>query len=165
MLRMKKKKEPTPPPPQSLTNHDVNETPTTPSTTAPPADDVTTKHLLYPPITVPLEAKFTIAPHILQLFEEQPVETDRLLTAWPLTITNVAQQRGQVKIQFQIPKVVGQYTYYLHIHSTDFLGAHQDLEFQMNVVPRPKPIVSTATTLIFDPPVVMEVEDETKKEK
>ncbi len=91
---------------------------------------------LYQPIQLPPEAKFTLDPKVIQVFEDQPFN-DRLLTAWPLTITNVAQQRGQVKIQFAIPKVVGQYKYCLHIHSSDFLGAHHDKEFQLNVIPRP----------------------------
>jgi hypothetical protein len=145
MLRMKRKK--------SSATLQSNETTTATTTTS---EDVTTTPksllLLHPPITVPPEAKFIIAPSIIQSYEQQ-TETDRLLTAWPLTITNIAQQRGQVKIQFQIPKVLGQYTYYLHIHSSDFLGAHHDVEFQMNVVPRP----STTTTT--------DAVEETKKEK
>ena len=91
---------------------------------------------LYQPIQLPPDAKFTLDPKVKQVFEDQPCN-DRLLTAWPLTITNVAQQRGQVKIQFAIPKVAGQYKYCLHIHSSDFLGAHHDEEFQLNVIPRP----------------------------
>ena len=150
MLRMKQQ------PPPKKKNSSSNETnATTPSSTNDDTAKTRKSSSLYPPITVPTEAKFTIPSSVQDMFESQ-CETDRLLTAWPLTITNIAQQRGQVKIQFQIPKVVGKYTYYLHIHSSDFLGAHQDVEFHMNVVSRP----TTATVSQTE-----ENNEEAKKEK
>lgn len=57
----------------------------------------------------------------------------RLLTAWPMSITNIAQQRGKMKIQFVAPTVPGHYVYTVAIHSLDFFGADTELEFDVTV--------------------------------
>jgi hypothetical protein len=85
------------------------------------------------PIRIPPEAPFTIDPQTLALFEGVPSE-DRLLTAWPMTISNIAQQKGRVKIQFPAPSMPGSYKYLVRIQSVDFLGADQDLEFDVTVI-------------------------------
>jgi hypothetical protein len=85
------------------------------------------------PIRISPEAPFSIDPQNLALFEGVPSE-DRLLTAWPMTITNISQQKGRVKVQFPAPSEPGSYKYLVRIQSVDFLGADQDLEFDVLVI-------------------------------
>ena len=61
----------------------------------------------------------------LDKFNEAPFK-ERLLTAWPLVIQNVAQKSGKIKIQCQAPPVPGKYRFTVAIKSQDFLGADQE---------------------------------------
>jgi DnaJ domain len=71
----------------------------------------------------------------IKAFEREAVEY-KLLTAWPMMIQNVAQQKGKIKIQFKAPNEAGKYRYFLDIKSQDFLGADQVLEFDVVVSPK-----------------------------
>jgi len=59
---------------------------------------------------------------------------ERLLTAWPMVIQNVAQKSGKVKIQCMAPPVPGKYRFLISIKSQDFLGADQELAVEGNIV-------------------------------
>jgi hypothetical protein len=59
---------------------------------------------------------------------------DRLLTAWPMVVQNVAQKSGKVKMQFPIPSVPGKYRFTVSVHSQDFLGADRDFSVEVTVV-------------------------------
>jgi len=66
-------------------------------------------------------------------FEETKFE-DRLLTAWPMIVANVAQKSGKVKIQFKAPSVPGKYKFNVAVKSQDFLGADQVFSVEANIV-------------------------------
>lgn len=66
-------------------------------------------------------------------FEETEFE-DRLLTAWPMIVANVAQKSGKVKIQFKAPSVPGKYKFNVAVKSQDFLGADQVFSVEANIV-------------------------------
>lgn len=59
---------------------------------------------------------------------------DRLLTAWPMIVQNVAQKSGKVKIQFKSPPVPGKYKFTVAIKSQDFLGADQAFSVEADLV-------------------------------
>merc|ERR1711971_1379937 len=59
---------------------------------------------------------------------------DRLLTAWPMIVANVAQKSGKVKIQFKAPSVPGQYKFNVAVKSQDFLGADQVFSVEADIV-------------------------------
>jgi hypothetical protein len=112
------------------------------------------------PIIFPPDAGFTVDPSTIALFEAEESEY-RLLTAWPMTITNVAQQKGQVKVQFPAPDVAGKYKYFVRIQSADFLGADQELEFDVTVLDKCSEMKSSNTK--DDAPNM--IDEEPKKDK
>lgn len=59
---------------------------------------------------------------------------DRLLTAWPMVVQNVAQKSGKVKVQFQAPKVPGKYKFKIDVKSQDFLGADQEFSVEGTIL-------------------------------
>jgi hypothetical protein len=59
---------------------------------------------------------------------------ERLLTAWPMIVQNVAQKSGKVKIQFKAPKVAGKYKFTVAVKSQDFLGADQEFSVEADIV-------------------------------
>merc|ERR1712176_815369 len=60
--------------------------------------------------------------------------SDRLLTAWPMIVANVAQKSGKVKIQFKAPSVPGRYKFNVAVKSQDFLGADQEFSIEAEIV-------------------------------
>lgn len=89
-------------------------------------------------------------------FDEAKFE-DRLLTAWPMIIQNVAQKSGKVKIQFKAPAVAGKYKFNVAIKSQDFLGADQVVSVEADVVDK--------STVTREPLEEEEKDDEGKKDK
>lgn len=69
----------------------------------------------------------------LTKYQNAPFQ-DRLLTAWPMVISNVAQKSGKVKIQCMAPPVPGKYRFMISIKSQDFLGADQEFSVQATIV-------------------------------
>ena len=63
---------------------------------------------------------------------------DRLLTAWPMIVANVAQKSGRVKIQFNAPSVPGKYKFNVAVKSQDFLGADQVFSVEADIVDKSK---------------------------
>jgi hypothetical protein len=59
---------------------------------------------------------------------------DRLLTAWPMIVQNVAQKVGKVKLQFKAPSVPGKYKFTVFVKSQDFLGADQEFSIEADLV-------------------------------
>lgn len=59
---------------------------------------------------------------------------DRLLTAWPMIVQNVAQKMGKVKIQFKAPSVPGKYRFTVFVKSQEFLGADQQFTVEADLV-------------------------------
>eukprot|EP00536_Pseudo-nitzschia_multiseries_P013975 jgi/Psemu1/327387/estExt_fgenesh1_pg.C_6390002 len=60
--------------------------------------------------------------------------SERLVTAWPMIVANVAQKSGKVKIQFTAPSVPGKYRFNVSIKSQDFLGADQDFSVEGEIL-------------------------------
>mmetsp|Transcript_882 Transcript_882/g.1881 ORF Transcript_882/g.1881 Transcript_882/m.1881 type:complete len:528 (+) Transcript_882:165-1748(+) len=60
--------------------------------------------------------------------------SDRLVTAWPMIVANVAQKSGKVKIQFTAPSVPGKYKFNVAIKSQDFLGADQNFSVEGEIL-------------------------------
>ena len=92
-------------------------------------------------------------------FEKSKFE-ERLLTAWPMIVANVAQKSGKVKIQFNAPSVAGKYKFHVTVKSQDFLGADQSFSVQADIV--------DASTLLRKPPEEEskgDEDDEGKKDK
>lgn len=93
---------------------------------------------------------------------------DRLLTAWPMIVQNVAQKSGKVKIQFPAPSVPGRYRFVVSVKSQDFLGADQefsveaDIKDASTVVRKPKEDKADAATDDNDDSAA---EDAEKKDK
>jgi hypothetical protein len=79
------------------------------------------------------ELKDDVDMSVLEVFEKERPE-NRLLTAWPMILQNVAQKLCKVKIQIPLPDEPGKYRYYVGIKSQDFLGADQELTLDVNVV-------------------------------
>merc|ERR1711971_856253 len=78
---------------------------------------------------------------ILEKVENDDVERfqgtkfeDRLFTAWPMIVANVAQKSGKVKIQFKAPSVPGKYRFKVAVKSQDFLGADQVFSVEADIV-------------------------------
>lgn len=59
---------------------------------------------------------------------------ERLLTAWPMIVQNVAQKSGKVKIQFSAPSVPGKYRFNVTVKSQDFLGADHKFTVEAEIV-------------------------------
>merc|ERR1719343_1002530 len=78
---------------------------------------------------------------------------DRLLTAWPMIVANVAQKSGKVKIQFKAPSVAGKYKFSVAVKSQDFLGADQVFSVEADIIDK--------ATLSREP----ETEDESKNDE
>ena len=75
----------------------------------------------------------TLDPADVAKFESQP-ENVRLYTAWPMLVQNIAQKTGTAKVKFTAPSVPGKYQILISLKSQDFLGADQDVEFEVDVV-------------------------------
>jgi hypothetical protein len=69
----------------------------------------------------------------LDRFRATPYE-DRMLTAWPMIVQNVAQKAGKVKIHFRCPTVPGKYKFTVNVKSQEYLGADQDFSVEANIV-------------------------------
>lgn len=91
----------------------------------------------------------------IQKFDKGKFE-DRLLTAWPMIVANVAQKSGKVKIQFNAPSVAGKYKFNVAVKSQDFLGADQVFSIEADIV--------DASTLSRKP-AEEETKDESKGDK
>lgn len=74
-----------------------------------------------------------VAEKDMKKFNEAPFQ-DRLLTAWPMVIQNVAQKSGKVKIQCKAPPVPGKYRFLVSIKSQDFLGADQEFAVEGTIL-------------------------------
>ena len=70
---------------------------------------------------------------IVGKFDKAPFE-ERLLSAWPMVVQNVAQKTGKVKIMFPIPSVPGKYKFTVDVKSQDFLGADKNFSVEVDVV-------------------------------
>jgi hypothetical protein len=66
-------------------------------------------------------------------FDKAPFD-QRLITAWPMVVQNVAQKTGKVKIQFLAPPVPGKYKFTVSVKSQDFLGADQEFSAEGTIV-------------------------------
>ena len=69
----------------------------------------------------------------LKKFRAVPFE-ERLVTAWPMIVQNVAQKTGKVRIQFLAPPLPGKYKFTVSVKSQDFLGADQEFSVEATVV-------------------------------
>merc|ERR1712176_431217 len=78
---------------------------------------------------------------------------ERLLTAWPMIVANVAQKSGKVKIQFKAPSVAGKYKFNVAVKSQDFLGADYTFSVEAEIVDK--------STVTREP----KTEDESKGDK
>lgn len=59
---------------------------------------------------------------------------NRLSCAWPFIVSNVAQKRGKVKVQFRAPAAPGKYQFFVAVKSQEFLGADQEFVIEKEVV-------------------------------
>mmetsp|Transcript_22599 Transcript_22599/g.25471 ORF Transcript_22599/g.25471 Transcript_22599/m.25471 type:complete len:507 (-) Transcript_22599:424-1944(-) len=59
---------------------------------------------------------------------------NRLVSAWPMLVKNVAQKTGKVQVQFQAPAVPGKYRFSVAIKSQEFLGADQEFSVEAEVL-------------------------------
>jgi hypothetical protein len=102
-----------------------------------------------------------------------PFETEdsahRLLTAWPMVIHNIAQEKGLIKIQFTAPSRAGTYRYHVGIQSQDFFGADQEIAMDVQVVVVDDHASTVLTTAVDNPmatiPTNAAADEESKKEK
>jgi hypothetical protein len=102
-----------------------------------------------------------------------PFETEdsalRLLTAWPMVIHNIAQEKGLIKIQFTAPSRAGTYRYHVGIQSQDFFGADQEIAMDVHVVVVDDHASTVPTTAVDNPmatiPTNAAADEESKKEK
>jgi hypothetical protein len=69
----------------------------------------------------------------VEAFKAEPDE-QRLKSAWPMMIQNVAQKSGTVKIKVKAPEEPGKYRFVCAIKSQDFLGADQEVSIEIDVV-------------------------------
>lgn len=74
-----------------------------------------------------------VAKDDLAKFQKAKFE-ERLLTAWPMVVQNVAQKSGKVKIQFLAPPEPGKYRFIVSVKSQDFLGADQEFSVDGTIV-------------------------------
>jgi hypothetical protein len=70
---------------------------------------------------------------ILEKYETATFE-QRLVTAWPMVVQNVAQKTGRLKIRFLAPSVPGKYKFTVMVKSQDFLGADQEFSVTATIV-------------------------------
>jgi hypothetical protein len=70
---------------------------------------------------------------ILKKYDAATFE-QRLVTAWPMVVQNVAQKTGRLKIQFKAPAVPGKYKFTVIVKSQDFLGADQEFSVEATIV-------------------------------
>lgn len=89
----------------------------------------------------------------IEIFQKEDPEY-HLLSAIPVIVSNIAQQRGKFQVKFTAPSEAGKYRFFLTIKSQDFLGADQEIEITETVV--------DATSVIRQ---VVNEPDEPKKEK
>lgn len=75
----------------------------------------------------------TFAPADIDKFASEAPE-NRLLTAWPMIVQNMAQKSGKVKVQLMAPAVPGKYKFIISVMSQEFLGADQEFEVEHEVV-------------------------------
>ena len=61
-------------------------------------------------------------------------DENRLSCSWPFIVSNCAQEKGKVKIQFKAPSAPGKYQFHVSIKSQEFLGADQDFVIEKEVV-------------------------------
>lgn len=88
---------------------------------------------------------------------------ERLLTAWPMIVANVAQKSGKVKIRFDAPSVPGKYKFSVAVKSQDFLGADQVFSLEADIVD--KSTLSRDSDAETDDETKGDGEDEGKKDK
>lgn len=69
----------------------------------------------------------------IEIFQKEDPE-HHLLSAIPVIVSNIAQQRGKFQIKFMAPSEPGKYRFFLTIKSQDFLGADQEIEIAETVV-------------------------------
>ncbi len=69
----------------------------------------------------------------VEKFESQP-ESERLYTAWPMLVQNIAQKTGKAKVQFAAPALPGKYQITVSLKSQDFLGADQEVELEADIM-------------------------------
>lgn len=86
-------------------------------------------------------AKIKVEGTLLEKVNDEDVERfnssefkDRLLTAWPMIVANVAQKAGKVKIKFNAPSVPGKYRFNVAVKSQDFLGADQTFSVEAEIL-------------------------------
>ena len=70
---------------------------------------------------------------IVGKFDKAPFQ-ERLISAWPMVVQNVAQKTGKVKIVCPIPSVPGKYRFTVDVKSQDFLSADKDFSVEVDVV-------------------------------
>lgn len=68
----------------------------------------------------------------LNKFRTAPFQ-DRLVTAFPVVVQNVAQVMGKIRIPFLAPSVPGKYKMTTSVQSQEFLGADQEFSFDVRV--------------------------------
>jgi hypothetical protein len=59
---------------------------------------------------------------------------DRLVTAWPFIVSNIAQKSGKIKLNFKAPSAPGKYRFYIAIKSQEFLGTDQEVTIDRSVL-------------------------------
>jgi len=61
-------------------------------------------------------------------------DENRLACAWPFIVSNVAQKKGKVKVQFKAPSTPGKYEFLVDVKSQEFLGSDQQFSVEKEVV-------------------------------
>ena len=74
-----------------------------------------------------------LAKEDIEKFDKVPFN-ERLVTAWPMMVQNVAQKSGKVKIQCMAPSVPGKYRFTVSVKSQDFLGADQEFSVEGEIL-------------------------------
>uniref|UniRef100_A0A7S2U649 SEC63 domain-containing protein n=1 Tax=Attheya septentrionalis TaxID=420275 RepID=A0A7S2U649_9STRA len=59
---------------------------------------------------------------------------NKLLTAWPFIVSNIAQKSGKIKLNFKAPSAPGKYRFYIAIKSQEFLGTDQEVTIDRSVL-------------------------------
>jgi hypothetical protein len=85
------------------------------------------------PLSVDILRNLKIDDSQIELFQKEDPEY-HLLSAIPVIVSNVAQQRGKFQVKFTAPLEAGKYRFFLTIKSQDFLGADQEIELTETVV-------------------------------
>jgi len=69
-----------------------------------------------------------------EVFNSSPFH-ERLITAWPFVVNNVAQKSGEVKVQFKAPTArPGKYEISISIMSQEFMDADVDVSLKVTVL-------------------------------